>query len=385
MPTDKINPLLNSLATLCWLSANNATTQQLQEKFPDKDQQLQLLTLARRHRVTPLLIKIKNRLDANLFSADFLLALKQQQQQLTEKNLRYCAAWLQIQDAFTASKIPCIAFKGPSLALLHYQDPGQRQFADLDMRIALQHYHTAKQCLETLGYRAAHRFTAKQWQHHTKHCKDVAFYHPQKKILLELHLRFNHLPHHFTSIYQHIESYSQNFLFHQRSITTLDDETLACYLAIHGSYHGFSCLQWLIDFHRQIQRCDFARLQKLCRQFHCQKQMALAFAMGQQVLSIEPPAGPWQSVDITHLTQLCLRQYQQAARQHLYQHKLQEDWISFCLAPNYKERWRIIRRYFTTSYNDWKLLSLPDRYFFLYYGLRPFLWLKRFWQQHESK
>jgi hypothetical protein len=65
--------------------------------------------------------------------------------------------------------------------------------------------------------------------------------------LLELHTRLTDLAYHFPLEFDAVWSQRQSVVLHEHALSTLGNEDLLLYLAVHGTKHGWTCLGWVVD------------------------------------------------------------------------------------------------------------------------------------------
>ena len=94
-----------------------------------------------------------------------------------------------------------------------------------------------------------------KWRHH-----HITYFHPQKKIKLEVHWRLNPGPG---------KEPCFNELWERKRISSLTSfpvyflgrEDLFLFLVSHGARHGWSRLRWLVDIHQLVkQELDWSKL-----------------------------------------------------------------------------------------------------------------------------
>ena len=96
----------------------------------------------------------------------------------------------QVSRLFMENEIRTIFLKGPVIAYDLYGDISLRTSSDLDFLIPLHDLNQAEDLLIKLGY-VKDDYIAKvlndwKWRHH-----HITFFHPQRKIKLEVHWRLN--------------------------------------------------------------------------------------------------------------------------------------------------------------------------------------------------
>ncbi len=192
----------------------------------------------------------------------FLSLLKQRSQQDLIKIMHLYAESIHIANLFSEKKIRHAFIKGITLNEYLYGSMKTRPSKDIDLWVDLEHYDQAMQVLMALGYtqnEPLYELSGFKKTYHFKHRYDVAFWHPKKKILIELHFKLEYLGIPFFSFEKvGLKQVSVG----NKHITTLEDDEHLLFLMLHGAIHGWNRLRWLEDIHLFIQLKD-AHLDKL--------------------------------------------------------------------------------------------------------------------------
>ncbi len=112
-----------------------------------------LLEMAERHRVQPLLLHSLRRTHSAQVPAVVLDTLRERCFANTAKNLFLAGQLVRLLALLRARRIPVIAFKGPSLALMAYPDLSLRQIGDLDLLVQELDYVRVCHLLASQGMR----------------------------------------------------------------------------------------------------------------------------------------------------------------------------------------------------------------------------------------
>jgi hypothetical protein len=162
------------------------------------------------------------------------------------------AALAELARAFQAGGVPMLALKGPALAQALYRDTALRVSRDLDILVAPEDLDRAESVLSAAGYRGEgeNRFLTpgqsrlfRRVHHHRE------YRHPATRVRLELHWRLSRLD---SGIFGGPDF---DRLWHRREQVLVEgvgvfvpgQRDLLLYLCVHGAFHGWSVLQWLLD------------------------------------------------------------------------------------------------------------------------------------------
>lgn len=134
------------------------------------------------------------------------------------------------------SGIPAVVLKGTPLALLAYGNVHTKHAKDIDLAVSPIDCERMRILLSRAGYRLMG----------VSHSKDEPWYHPDKRIQVELH----------TALVDHRSwlpgltpgpGLARQWVGKGRGVPTLAYGDLFAYLCVHGSTHGWSRLKWLAD------------------------------------------------------------------------------------------------------------------------------------------
>ncbi|SFI28463.1 Uncharacterised nucleotidyltransferase [Paenibacillus sp. UNC496MF] len=337
----------------------------------------QFLALVRHHRVYP---QLYARLKASqLIPADVLQALHGDFMRNTFQMLRLSGEMERVCAELQERGIRPIVLKGPVLAKELYGDLSLRTSKDLDVLVPMEDVEAAEERLLGLGYRSdggAPRVFNWKWKVH-----HISFTHPETRVQVELHWRLNsdmgkEPP------FEELWRRSRRSPLSKRDVHLLGGEDLFMYLVSHGARHGWFRLRWLADIDRLARLgLDWGMLAAMMRRYGCLQLggQALTLAAAMFGTPVPPEAAPL----------LAGGHRRELAERSLY---FIQDMVSF--APADKELDRVYKRYLYAlktrrqksvylisqlypSFRDTEALPLPKPLYFLYFPLRPFVWLWR--------
>ncbi|EEK77890.1 nucleotidyltransferase domain-containing protein [Bacillus cereus] len=283
---------------------------------------------------------------------------------------------------FHENNIRLLFLKGPVLAVDLYKDISFRTSSDIDLIVSLSDLQKVEQILVNDGYIKDDYFSTVlndwKWRHH-----HMSYFHPKKRIKLEVHWRLNPGP-----------SQEPTFdeLWERRRISSLTQfpvyglgrEDLFLSLVSHGARHGWSRLRWLIDIQQILEQpFDWRRLTRLLKRYQ------LLHIGGQAVILTSNLLKTTQVKDMKFLLKNS-RSIKLAQEALFYMENMVElhaDMVPEDVAKYHKKHLFSLMTYrqrvlFITSFlypypEDVALLPLPKRLYFLYFPLRPILWAWR--------
>ncbi len=184
-------------------------------------------------------------------------ALKNLFAQNTLKSLGKCAEQIKINQEFKAHNIQSIFLKGEGLSQQIYDEPNARMSGDIDILIDSKMLVKADECLKALGYiRKGTSEVLFKWFKPILFWvqKDVIYIHPQKKIMIELHWRFECDQFCMRAPFETLWQQRSSVKFHNIDIPVLGPEDNAVYLCFHGAKHGYLKFQWLLDIKNYFEK-----------------------------------------------------------------------------------------------------------------------------------
>jgi hypothetical protein len=346
------------------------------------------LQLARHHRVFPFIYKTIKEIDEYIPSY-VVQKLCQEYQKNTFQMLQLSGEMEQIGRSLSENKIRSLFLKGPVIAANLYGDISLRTSCDLDILISIYDLNRADELLQKLGY-SKHDYILTilndwKWRHH-----HVTYYHPQKKIKIEIHWRLNPGP-----------SKEPNFdeLWDRRRISTLTSypvcflgsDDLFLFLVSHGARHGWSRLRWLLDIHQIAnQHIDWDDLILLLKKYQYYHHGAQAIILASQLLDTKIPK--------EMKTIISKNRPRRLAREAIFYIKQMVNLHTSPVPQNVamyhkrhlfslmsvQQKILFILSFFHPYHADAETLPLPKYLHVLYYPLRPILLVWRKARKHAS-
>ena len=178
------------------------------------------------------------------------------------------------------------------------------------------------------------------------------------------------------------------YLLSPNDLRVMRDMDLLLYLCEHGARHGWSRLKWLADLPRVLadRGWDWPTVLGGARQVGCNQSLILGLALCQDLFGWSPPPEVRKAIAQSRRLPLALRlirkswdapapaksvPFAQVARI-----VLQELALNVLLTNTLRSVVHQIGRYLLSP-NDLRVMRIPDRWFGLYYLMRPVLILAR--------
>ena len=350
--------------------------------------QFEILCLCNRHQISPIVyhaIKGNN----NAACIEMLNHLKDRVFHVQIKALAAKGFLQKLEEKINEHGIQMFLLKGISISRRYYGDLGMRDAMDVDLLIAENNLDKVVELFSEMGYSYSggyNTYTPRQKafikyiDYHFGFSKEDG----TQPLYLELHWA---LRNRFGNFILNPFLNCQGEIAHKTSPSTglleLNDVDGFLFLCSHASEHAFYRLKWLVDVymvHDKIE-FDYKLLVDRSVELKCTEQLILSYRMLEHFFSVPLP----EAIDEASkkhpisnwLINYCIQQvlYRGEYCDTLTE-KIKNLRFSFIMNRKGILNKRLLKRYLTSP-NDWKLVQLPDHLFFLYFILRPFLFIYR--------
>lgn len=339
-----------------------------------------LLSLAKDHRIVS---RIANQ--AAQIPNDLRLLINEESKSIKVYQLQLTIELQRIHNLL--SEMPFMVLKGPVLSQVIYQNPAERQSKDLDVFVEEAHVDKAIELLTKGGYtEVIQHKTSKQKKAIRRHYHHVELNHPEKGIQIELHWNL--------TANKNISIQMKDLLkktikvkVGNKDFNTLDERDLIGYLCIHGVFHAYFRLQWLIDIYMLLKQKSEEEQEKLYDYFKqegIEHYFLITLALLEQLLDLSMyrklQASYSDSKKLQQLTLICLEEINDndsfilghpksgGTKNTLRRHRIQ--YLSEGLTGLVKSvNSRNVRP------QNWQVYAFPDRFFFLNNLFSRFVWL----------
>lgn len=307
--------------------------------------------------------------------------------EISGRNYHLAQKLVELISLLEEHQIPVLAYKGPTLAMIVYDDLALRSYSDLDVVIRPEHL------LKAIGLMTGDGFeiTPVWWnpsqlenpryvaRHH-----EIALRAPDKSYFVDLHWQLaGHEARAFRLDVDQVWSRIERVKLFQVDISTLCREDLFLALCCHGTCHRWGHLKWLLDVAellRKNERLSWSRVEEMTRNRPLARASAsVALLLARDLLEIAVPAEAERILSATERT----RRVAAAIRDEIIL-RGRTSW------KNWTAIWRLqgsslaLMRYFAiqsvwafhhvfvqVSPEERALVSLPERLEFLYHLIRP--------------
>lgn len=308
--------------------------------------------------------------------------IAQHYKQNTFKMLQLSGEMSFINKLFSEHHIQTIFLKGPFLAKELYGDLSLRTSGDVDFIIPVERLQEAEKLLEEHGYEKDDYIETVLndwcWRHH-----HVTYFHSQKRIKVEIHWRLHPGPGKETS-FQELWSRKRENKDSQIPFYCLGSEDLFHFLSVHGARHGWSRLRWLDDMQQLLKHSlDWELIYSLYKRNHQLHIVGQVLLLTSQLLGAKTPQkmhACLKSKKAQTLAQQAIFYLEKMV--NLHTPPLPKEIADFhshhtiaLMSLHQKSLYFLSLLY--PFPEDAATLPLPKKWHFLYFPLRPFLWVWR--------
>ena len=346
------------------------------------------IEMAVHHRVYPLAYQTLSSLAEQVVPARVLDYLQKKYQANAWQAMRMAGETVRVVKLLTNDGIHTAVLKGGVLAMRLYGDLAARPSRDIDLLVRADDLKKADGLLLRLGYRRDHPdypMTPKRWQICLQNNRHFSYVHQKTGIYLELHWQIGQvgmeLPHAAENAAETVEIASYR-------VPVFAAEEWFLFLVQHGASHSWFRLRWLCDiaaFMRQGDRLDWAKVVVLAECYDMCRLLQQALILTNLLLDIPIPRlfSPILSANATglHLAELAVPFFRATydvstvkISQKLY---YWQKAYQFQLRTGWRNKMQYTLLHFGATEDDILRFPLPDCLYWLYYLIRPFIWLER--------
>jgi hypothetical protein len=177
-------------------------------------------------------------------------------------------------------------------------------------------------------------------------------------------------------------------------VPTLPPEEHLAYLCAHGAYHAWVRIKWLCDIAaclRLPMSLDWEHFASEIPRMELERPVAQAMSLSQRLLDApQPPSLQTLTGSVCALPGLlaAAEESMLLPEEKIHEiggfHKVTSGLYRLKLRKGLKYKWHVILQTWLDE-KDWREFPLPDSLFFLYFLLRPFLWLRRYFGRGKRR
>jgi hypothetical protein len=343
------------------------------------------LIFLKRHHISELAFHTLR--ENSFFSNSFHLQLELQSKANQLKAIKGQSIQLNLQSYFDEHHIYAIFLKGILLSRQYYGDIGLRNVVDIDVWVHENDFKRVKDFLMSLGYVGVvdkYDFNSKQLNFLRQTTHDEMFFHESDRNapVVELHWKLRNALGNFkfdtkvdSGLLLRVEENNRIF-----SVFNHIDQFI--FLSVHGAEHGWFKIKWLVDLVHLMKtiELDWNEVVIRAKDLHSLKEVRLAWELLEQLYGLPKPDTISQ-IKLSFLDRFRLKyilsqlvyggQFCDTKKEKLLN-------VFYTISLNKQSLLSKVLIYKNlTNITDWLTLRLPENLFFLYFLLRPFIWVFR--------
>ncbi len=362
------SPEFKLMLSCCRIKPGRKELERREEALDASIDEEVFLKLLLRHRVFPLVyfnLKEQSLISEGLKDKLKQIAAANQLQALQSRHMQF-----RLQKELDGKEFKGFFLKGVTLSEQYYGDAGLRHVMDIDCWVEQKALKHIGHWLFDEGYVSVpdiSSLNARQLAFVQKTDHDLQFLteKPGLPKVIELHWKLRGTLGGFTLQPEAPMNEVDHFL----------------YLCTHGTEHGWFRMKWLYDFPQVIDAVsfDWEAIRERAIALDCLDHLEITMMVLHEYLN-EPIPDAISSRLRPHQYDRHLMYIRQAIAAESTFNDNDANRLAYLQYMMYLSRrrfnWALVLKYLT-SYQDWKLLPLPQQLFFLYFPLRPFLVLWR--------
>lgn len=338
------------------------------------------IQLAHDHGVLPLVSHILYRCQPRGLPSHIQSLLQEKTQERICRNLHLSKELVLIVQVLQANQIPCLPFKGPSLARLAYGNLALRQFLDLDILVPRELIPKAREILAAEGYTPRQDFLPEQERKFLDTQIGYDFLSLAKGVSIELH--WNLVNRCLTFPVQTEDMWSDPLEINLLGtrVHTLNLNLLLLYLCVHANKHHWEQLKWICDIAELLRhhpQLDWDQIQHQAAKLRSLRILYLGLALADQLLEAPLPMRLHQTIaedrQVLLLTKKVIRRIGDSPS-HLTS-LWQDHWLYLQSREQWQDRWIYLHHLgqllLLPSVTDRNWVHLPKPLEPLYFLVRP--------------
>lgn len=174
---------------------------------------------------------------------------------IVKQNMLMTSELIKIMKILEDNGITAISFKGPTLAQIAYGDITLRQYSDLDIFINKDDAYKVQDIMLKNGYKRNLELKPSQEKTWFKYAHDIGFIN-NCDVLIECHWSMLNTDHPVSLSNMDFLNDTSTLLINNTQIPIISNEKFFVYLCIHGSKHLFERIEWVVDIDKYIRTQD---------------------------------------------------------------------------------------------------------------------------------
>jgi Uncharacterised nucleotidyltransferase len=343
------------------------------------------LIFLRRHHICELAFHTLK--ENSFFSNSFLLQLELQVKANQLKAIKGQSIQVKLQEYFDTHHIYAIFLKGILLSSQYYGDIGLRNIVDIDVWIDENNFTRVKGFLRSLGYVGVldkYNFNSKQLNFLRQTTHDEIFFHESDRIapVVELHWKIRNALGNFRFDTRADRGVLHSVELNGTTFSVFNHVDQFIFLSVHGAEHAWFKIKWLVDLvHlKKAIQIDWNEFVIRAKELNSIKEVRLAWELIEQLYGFPKP-DPISQIKLSFIDRFRLKYilHQLVYDGHFCDTK-KEKILNVLYTISLNKKFILSKELLyknLTNITDWLTLQLPESLFFLYFPLRPFIWVYR--------
>lgn len=352
-----------------------------------------LLTMANRNGLSSMLYWSLNQSFGYAVPAEVMSQLKRSFDQRVKLNLFLTGELIFLIRLFESHGLEPIPWKGPALAACAHGNLALREFCDLDVLVRREDLAKAKELLQSRGYVAPGPFTARQEETYLWLYDGRAFTNPRNRVMVDLHWAIT--PKAFSFRFNVDRLWKQTVSAPIGGVTVrgMLPEYLLLTLCVHGSKHCWAHLSLVCDISEFLNAhdgLDWTEVSAVARESGAERMLLLGLFLAHELLDANVPETFLASAIADRIVptlakEVIARRFSLETSPPRHRGRFRFHFLptrvrALCqmyhfhwrAKENLSDRIRFFGAQFVPTCGDWTSIALPDRFFPLYYVIRPF-------------
>lgn len=375
---DSLPSLGKEARMMCLLSMKDITDcnkEEINELIKSKVDWNYFFDLVKKNRIYPIVYRNLSVLGCENINNKILRDIGELSKANLIASMKLTYELIKVMKTFKESNIRVFSLKGPALGNRIYGDSSLRMSHDLDILVEEENIHRAEEVLRGLGYLPIDfekNLTEKQRNISIKQNHHLG-YKNRENILVELHWRYSYEQQDVA--FESIWNEKDTVTIGGEKISLLSKEEELLYLIFHGAKHGYFRLKWMLDIVEIIKNnnLDWELFLKKSKNLDMEDIVAQTNILCKYLFSVTFPISLKESKNAVRLASLSISLMLEEESKN----KKNMKKYTYLRLNGFKAKTQYILKHFKPQVIDYNEIELEDRYYFLYYFLRPLLKLKR--------
>lgn len=382
---DKISREMQLLLLLSLKDISDTEKEIIKKLLKDNIDYELFLKMVNKHRVYPVVYKNLSTFIGFDVNETVIGTLEKWYKRSAMRSIRLTGELIKIADLLNKNNIRYVSMKGPALGVDIYGDISLRTSRDLDILVDRDDIEKVEEILYDNGYKNCEyeaELTLKQKEFSKNLLHHFSYF--KEGVHIELHWSYNSLD--YRSNFNYSWEERKGVKLFGKIINTLNDEENFLYLVFHGSKHGWTRLRWLCDIVEIIKRgkLDWTSIINKAKEKGNLYMVVQTLILANRLFQLKIPKELIKIVENNRLGNKLavmampiingLGEGEETPGNPLY---LYFKKYSFNRINGIKLKSTYFLQHIYPSVLEYKAVNFRDKYFFMYFLVRPYFKLKR--------